>query len=68
MHDRDINVAINIENVGLASLSCPTASYGGSNDGGDEGSGPTSDLGLANGETIVCAAVSEQQTSVRKVG
>ncbi len=65
-HDRDTNAAINIKRVGLASISCPTASSAGSNDCKDRSSGRSLDLGSTTGETTVCEAVSERQTSNSK--
>ncbi|WP_367280695.1 RNA-guided endonuclease InsQ/TnpB family protein [Ferrimicrobium sp.] len=65
-HDRDINAAINIERVGLASIPSPTASSAGSNDRGDGGSGQSLDFGSATGETTIVEAVSEPQTSNSK--
>ena len=61
--DRDINAAKNIERVGLASISCPTASSAGSNDCGEESSGQPLNFGSTTGETIVCETVSERQMS-----
>lgn len=65
-HDRDINAAINIERVGLASISSPTASSAGSNDRGDGSSGQSLDFGSTTGETTVVEAVSERQTNDSK--
>ena len=59
-HNRDINAALNIERIGLASLSRPTVSYTGSNDCGEESSG----LGFDASETSLDEAVSEQQDCV----
>jgi len=65
-HDRDTNAAINIERVGLATLSCPTASSAGSNDCGEESTGHPLSLGLVDGETGFNEAVNKLQICVSR--
>jgi len=65
-HDRDTNAAINIERVGLATLSCPTASSAGSNDCGEESFGHPPNLGLVDGQTGFSEAVSKPRVCVSR--
>jgi len=66
-HDRDTNAAINIERVGLATLSCPTAGSAGSNDCGEESAGCLPSLGLVDGETGFDEAGSKQQICISRL-
>jgi hypothetical protein len=62
----DINVAINIDRIGLAVLNCPTVSSTGSNDCGEESAGYPPNLCLVDGETSFDEAVSKRRAYVSR--